>query len=776
MALNPLTQAQQILKAESEILLKKKLTNEEFLKLINNTERYLDRLQDIQDELEDIDRFYGDIKSKTDGNTQSLKEQLINIQAANNLLSANVDQHAATDGLLKSIDSSSKKVTTTLQNSRKIQDRIVDGYSTQKELTNQIKKNNDVISSISTDRASTLNEMIKLEDISKHLTGAELEIAKEAIKSAEIIIEQLNNQISAIQEINSGLREESDNQDKINNKLGITGKLMRGLSKIPIIGDVVDFNKVNKAMEIEAKRKGSTTFSTLKTGASEFMSQLSSAGPLIALTAIFKILKFIGESIFKADKRLVDLQKSFGASREGANQIVDQFQQIVASSTDFQYSLDDVTKTMTDLATQMGFVATYSDKFTKDIVVATKGLGLSDQESAALAKNALAFSGDVAKTKNNILGTAVAVGAENKLLVNSREILGKVLSTTGTIRANFRGNLTELTKAVTQAKLFGLQLEDVQKTSESLLNFESSIENELKAELLTGKQLNLERARAAALQGDMNTLMQELNVQAGGFDEFMKMNVIQQQALAEAFGFSRAELSDMFFEQKAIEGIRRLGNNEEKDSLLERYNALKAQGRTQEELNQALGEETAQRLEAQSAQEKFQIAMTKLQDAIGLAFKDINPQALANSFNNMVNSAIKLGTAFDVIVKAITGLLLGVAVGSLLPFGPLGTIIGGLIGGIGGGLMADGISTPGYGNRALLTPKGIYSLNNNDTVVATTTPNNVFKGNDVWTGPPGSLGTKQSSTPQVINLVVGGKTIAEWNTASNQFGSNSSFA
>jgi len=774
MALNPLTQAQQILKAESEILLKKKLTNEEFLKLINNTERYLDRLQDIQDELEGIDEYYGDLKTKANEISQYQKGQIDYIDEVNTILKTSNDQYAFTDELLKKIKKNTTDTGKEISNSRKIQDRLVDGYSTQSELTYQIKKNSNVISNISNSRIETLNEITKLEELSKNLTGDDLENTEAALIAARKVLETYEEQISALSGINIKLKKEGDEIDKIEKKLGIAGKLMKGLSKIPIIGDVVNFRGIEEVMKKTAEQGGSQ-FKIMKNGASAFMTELSAAGPLIALTAIFKILQFIGESIFKADKRLVDLQKSFGASREGAKQIVDQFQQIVASSTNFQYSLDDVTKTMTDLATQMGFVATYSDKFTKDIVVATKGLGLSDQESAALAKNALAFSGDVAKTKNNILGTAVAVGAENKLLVNSREILGKVLSTTGTIRANFRGNLTELTKAVTQAKLFGLQLEDVQKTSESLLNFETSIENELKAELLTGKQLNLERARAAALQGDMNTLMQELNVQAGGFDEFMKMNVIQQQALAEAFGFSRAELSDMFFEQKAIEGIRRLGNNEEKDSLLERYNALKAQGRTQEELNAALGEEVAQRLEAQAAQEKFQIAMTKLQDAIGLAFKDIDPQGLADKFNNMVNSAIRLGDTFDRIVKAITIGLAGAAIGYLAG-GPLGAAIGGILAG-GVAYMADGISTPGYGDRALLTPKGIYSLNNNDTVVATTEPNNVFKGNDVWTGPPGSLGNKQSSTtPQVINLVVGGKTIAEWNTASNQFGSNSSFA
>jgi hypothetical protein len=231
----------------------------------------------------------------------------------------------------------------------------------------------------------------------------------------------------------------------------------------------------------------------------------------------------------------------------------------------------------------------------------------------------------------------------------------------------------------------------------------------------------------------------------------------------------------MFFEQKAIEGMRRLGNNEEKDSLLKRYEALKAQNKTQDELNAALGEEVAQRLEAQSAQEKFQVAMIKLQETIGLVFKDINPQDIANKFNDMVNSAIKLGDTFSGIVKIITGALAGAAIGFLLG-GPLGAEVGAAIGGFGASYMNDGISTPGYGNRALLTPKGIYSLNNNDTVIATTEPNNVFKGNDVFSGPPGSLGTKQSSTPQVINLVVGGKTIAEWNTASSQYGNNSPFA
>ena len=42
----------------------------------------------------------------------------------------------------------------------------------------------------------------------------------------------------------------------------------------------------------------------------------------------------------------------------------------------------------------------------------------------------------------------------------------------------------------------------------------------------------------------------------------------------------------------------------------------------------------------------------------------------------------------------------------------------------------------GYGNRTLSTPQGTYALNNNDTVIAGT---NLFRGNDVYSGPAGAL-------------------------------------
>ena len=68
----------------------------------------------------------------------------------------------------------------------------------------------------------------------------------------------------------------------------------------------------------------------------------------------------------------------------------------------------------------------------------------------------------------------------------------------------------EIGKAVSVAKSLGLELGKVDGIASSLLDFESSIEKELEAELLLGKNLNLEKARTAALNNDLATVAEEI--------------------------------------------------------------------------------------------------------------------------------------------------------------------------------------------------------------------------------------------------------------------------
>ena len=97
--------------------------------------------------------------------------------------------------------------------------------------------------------------------------------------------------------------------------------------------------------------------------------------------------------------------------------------------------------------------------------------------------------------------------------------------------------------AAIQARKLGLNLSQTAKIADSLLDFESSIEKEMEASLLIGKQLNYNRARQLALEGDIAGAAAEVMDQIGGQEEFSRLNVIQRRALAESIGVSVDELS-----------------------------------------------------------------------------------------------------------------------------------------------------------------------------------------------------------------------------------------
>jgi hypothetical protein len=97
--------------------------------------------------------------------------------------------------------------------------------------------------------------------------------------------------------------------------------------------------------------------------------------------------------------------------------------------------------------------------------------------------------------------------------------------------------------AAVSAKQLGLNLSVVEKVAEGLLDIEGSINKQMEASVLIGRELNLDRARQLALSGDLEGVLREVKNQVGGEAEFNRMNVIQRNKLAEAVGLSTAELA-----------------------------------------------------------------------------------------------------------------------------------------------------------------------------------------------------------------------------------------
>lgn len=273
----------------------------------------------------------------------------------------------------------------------------------------------------------------------------------------------------------------------------------------------------------------------------------------------------------KAEKEVVGMAKGLNLSKTEAMDVRKNFSQIALDSGDIRVNTSRLVKANADLNAQLGTATVFSGELLTTTSKLTETVGLSAEAAGSLAFQAQRSGTSLREVEENVLEISYGLQQSAGTSLNMKDVLEATGKVSGQLRAQLGANPKAIAEAVTKAKLLGAELEDLAKAGESLLDFESSIEKELEAELLTGKQLNLERARAAALAGDQATLADELAKNMGSFSEFSDMNVLQQQKLAEAMGMSADQVSDMLFDQETMgmnaEQLRAVGKGELADRM-----------------------------------------------------------------------------------------------------------------------------------------------------------------------------------------------------------------
>ena len=327
----------------------------------------------------------------------------------------------------------------------------------------------------------------------------------------------------------------------------------------------------------------------------------------LSLSAIFKLLV---DSVLKADQQTTNLGKSFGISYKAAKGIRDEMVQYSRASKDTFVTTDRLYKAQEGLTEQLGIAVAFSNEERETFARLTEITGLAADEAGKLAMFSSASGKSTKDYVSDLRVAAFSAQQANKIHISDKELLSSVAKLSAGILVKFQGNPKALAAAVIQAKALGLSLEQVDKIGESMLDFQSSIENELEAELITGKKLNFERARAAALTGDQATLMQEVAAQAGSLEEFSNMNVIAQESLAKAFGMQRGEMAEMLMKQEMINSYGDEANKLNKEQMEDFRQQNKEKGVS---LEQYLKEQDNQR----SIQESFNDSMEKLKDIFG---------------------------------------------------------------------------------------------------------------------------------------------------------------
>ncbi len=220
-------------------------------------------------------------------------------------------------------------------------------------------------------------------------------------------------------------------------------------------------------------------------------------------------------------------------------------------------SSSDYIKTATALSKQFG--ASADAIFTKETLQEATEMvnlmGMASEDAGKMARFTKLSNIDLKASNISVGKQLESFNKSNRTGISLSSTLRDVAHTSDSIAMSLGANPTKIALANAEARKLGLSLDQVDKVASSLLNFEESISAELEAELLTGKNINLEQARLYAINNDIVGLTKEIGTNQDLINSFTNSNRLQQEAIAKSLGLGREEMAKMIYDQRAINGL-----------------------------------------------------------------------------------------------------------------------------------------------------------------------------------------------------------------------------
>ena len=478
----------------------------------------------------------------------------------------------------------------------------------------------DKLSKLQQNQARVASKITFLEE--KRLSATKEE--KAFIDKALVALKETSNTIEASADEAAKLSksfEDISKQTKVFDDLADFTKEIPGLSKV--------FGEFQNAADAarEAAAEGGNAFTA---GAKQL------SGAFVKIATAFAVERMVA-GLKNADERIVSLGRNLNKSREESEQLVKQFNTAARSMKGLTGA--ELQKASESFSKSLGTTAMVSASTSEELASQVKYLGLSEENANNLALYTEATGQDAKKFGNQLRGQVLASNALNKTAIRYQDITEDVAGASAAIKLSTSGTGKNLVQASISAKNLGLNLNKVDQIAGSLLNFEESISSELEAELLTGRELNLEDARRLALNNDLEGVSNEIKKQGIDAAKFGKMNRIQQEAIAKALGMQREDLASSLQEAAAMQKLNATDKadlNEKIRLRLAEVNKIKdlaSRERARQKLIEEFGgEELVRQQENTTLAEKQAMANEKIAEAMDLLIPILKPISAAFQF------------------------------------------------------------------------------------------------------------------------------------------------
>lgn len=537
------------------------------------------------------------------------------IGALNKLVEDNVDQHVHQNETAKRYQSTIKGIADSLTDTKSVQTALSEIETTRRHLQMDM-------SQVSQDFYDSMMETLD---------------AQEKILKVQQKQLQITEMIDAKQQaLTDGIGDYLDEIKTSLDDIPLIGKALGGLASGPIKNLKQNFADAGKTFVSDFSMRigeGQSMMQALGGAGSGAMSSLAAAiNPVtIGIVAVAAALA-LGFMRFKQiDDAAKEFRESTGLLNSQTQQMVGNIQSISTKYAQLGISAADVASAAGEFVTAFGGLEQPTKATLESMVVLNKNFGVGAVEAAKVNK-VMQNMGGLTESQAQYLTNSV-VQMSKLAGVAPQQVMADIAENSGEALKYFRGQPALLAKSAVSLAAMGSSLESAAKSSEALLNFESSIADELEASALLGKELNFDKARAAAFAGDQYGQEKAIMEQMMSIGDISKMDVYSKEALAKATGKSVEELINMQRIQSKFPNLDA--------TRLEAAHALIDAGKEIADINE--------------------------QDLATQAEKMAKDKEMQSRIDAMVNEVMGFGTQLMDILMPVAEIVLGLIVGFFKP-------------------------------------------------------------------------------------------------------------
>jgi len=235
-----------------------------------------------------------------------------------------------------------------------------------------------------------------------------------------------------------------------------------------------------------------------------------------------------------AGKKLLDTSYQLGGSLLDTSNI---------STTLFGTVFEDAVGTTKGLAQEFGGLNDVTLQTQLRTNVLAKNLGIGAGEAAKLTGSFARLNNGSQETAQNLIQSTKNLAEQNGLVPS--QVMADVANSAEAFASYGKAGGTNIAEAAIAAGKLGVSMSQLTGITDNLLDFESSINAELELGAMLGKNINLDRARALAYEGDIGGAVRETLSSLGGIEEFNKMDIFQKREAAKLLGLSVEEFQKM---------------------------------------------------------------------------------------------------------------------------------------------------------------------------------------------------------------------------------------